>query len=184
EAERDFAVGDRIQFRAPLAAEHVVNGDFGAIKGISDRQWKVELDDRRVIKFDPNAFRHFDHGYAVTSYSSQCATFSRALINADTKESALLLNQRMGYVGVSRAGHDALVYTDSVKKLGEALDRRVDKAMGLEAMAQNRLTAKAKTTRDSRGKTTKPYEAQVRDSTQNIAAHNAAKGDSLDPRLN
>jgi len=184
EAERDFAVGDRIQFRAPLAAEHVANGDFGAIRGISDNQWKVELDDRRVIKFDPNAFRHIDHGYAVTSYSSQCATFSRALINADTKESALLLNQRMGYVGVSRAGHDALVYTDSVKKLGEALDRRVDKAMGLEAMAQNRLTAKAKTTGDSRGKTTKPYEAQERDSTQNIAAHNAAMGDSLDPRLN
>lgn len=184
EAERDFAVGDRIQFRAPLAAEHVANSDFGTIRVISDHQWKVELDDRRVIKFDPNAFRHVDHGYAVTSYSSQCATFSRALINADTKESALLLNQRMGYVGVSRAGHDALVYTDSVKKLGEALDRRVDKTMGLEAMAQNRLTAKAKTTGDSRGKTTKHYDAQERDSTQNIAAHNAAKVDSLDPRLN
>src|SRR5262245_41448328 len=32
EAERDFAVGDRIQFRAPLAAEKVANGDFGVIR--------------------------------------------------------------------------------------------------------------------------------------------------------
>ncbi len=180
EAERDFAVGDRIQFRAPLRAERVANGDFGVIREISDHQWKVELDGGRVIKFDPNTFRHTDHGYAVTSYSSQCATFSRALINADTKESALLLNQRMGYVGVSRARQDARVYTDSVKKLGEALDRRVDKEMALAAVAQDRL--KAKTTGDARGKAAEPYRAQERASAQNVAARGAARTDSLAER--
>lgn len=182
EAERDFAIGDRIQFRAPLAAESVANGDFGVIREISDRQWKVELDGGRVVKVDPNAFRHIDHGYTVTSYSAQCATFSRALINADTKESALLLNQRMGYVGVSRARQEARVYTDSVKKLGEALDRRVDKEMALEAMAQNRL--KAKTTGDARGKAVEPYRAQERASAQNVAARGAARTDSLAERSN
>ncbi|MGH9853110.1 MAG: AAA family ATPase, partial [Blastocatellia bacterium] len=180
EAERDFAVGDRIQFRAPLAAERVANGDFGVIRDISDRQWKVELEGGRVIKFDPNAFRHIDHGYASTSYSSQCATFSRILINADTKESGRLLNQRMGYVGISRAMLEALVYTDSAQKLGEALDRRTDKAIGLEAMAQNRLMAR--TTGDARGKAAEPYVPQKRASTQKVAAQRATQTDSLAER--
>lgn len=178
EAERDFAVGDRIQFRAPLAAKRVANGDFGMIRDISDRQWTVELEGGRVIKFDPNAFRHIDHGYAVTSYSSQCATFSRVLINADTKESGLLLNQRMGYVGVSRARHEALLYTNSAGKLGEALDRRQDKTIGLEAMTQDRLKAPARTIRVSRGKAAEPYAAQEVGSAQNVAAQRATQPDS------
>jgi len=34
-------------------------------------------------------FRHLDHGYAVTSYSSQSQTVDRVLINADANESDL-----------------------------------------------------------------------------------------------
>ena len=141
EAERDFAIGDRIQFRAPYASERVANGEFGTITEITEKEWKVQLGDKRVVSFDPRTFRHLDHGYAVTSHSSQCATFRRVLINADTKESELLLNQRMGYVGISRAQLDARVYTDSIRKLSEALNRRVDKKMALEAVTQNRLNA-------------------------------------------
>src|SRR5262249_46370260 len=100
EAERDFAVGDRVQFRAPYAAGRVVNGEFGVIEEVTGRGWKVALESKRVVTVDPGAFKHIDHGYAVTSYSSQCATFGRVLINADTKESRLLLNQPMAYVGV------------------------------------------------------------------------------------
>lgn len=42
----------------------------------------------------------------------------------------------MGYVAVSRAREDAIIYTNSIEELRGALDRRVDKEMALEAMQQ------------------------------------------------
>ena len=88
------------------------------------------------MSFDSIRFRHLDYGYAVTSYSSQGQTVDRVIVNADTKESEVLLNRRMGYVAVSRAREEALIYTNSKDELGAALDRAVDKQMGLEAVRQ------------------------------------------------
>lgn len=58
----------------------------------------------------------------------------RVLVSADANESDLLLNQRMGYVAVSHAREDALIFTNSIEQLSAALDRRVDKEMELEAL--------------------------------------------------
>ena len=58
------------------------------------------------------------------------------LINADTTESRVLLNDRMGYVAVSRAREDATIYTNSIEELRGAMDRRVDKEMALEAVRE------------------------------------------------
>ena len=72
----------------------------------------------------------------MTSHSSQGTTVDRVLINADTSESRVLLNDRMGYVAVSRAREDAIIYTNSIEELRGALDRRVDKEMAVEAVHQ------------------------------------------------
>ncbi len=133
EAEREFAEGDRIQFRAPFTEKRVANGELGTIVKIGDEELTVALDSGREVSFEPEKFRHIDHGYAVTSHSSQGTTVDRVLVNADTRESELLLNDRMGYVAVSRAREDAIIYTDSTLNLRGALDRRVDKEMALEA---------------------------------------------------
>jgi len=100
----------------------------------------VALDSGREISFEPDKFRHLDHGYAVTSYSSQSQTVDRVLVNADANESDLLLNQRMGYVAVSRARDEAIIFTNSSEQLRTALDRSVDKEMAVEALRldQNR----------------------------------------------
>nr|MBA3716301.1 ATP-binding domain-containing protein [Pyrinomonadaceae bacterium] len=87
-------------------------------------------------------FHHIDHGYAVTSYSSQGETVDRVIINANTSEPDVLLNQRMSYVAVSRAREDAKIYTNSEAELGEALDRQVDKQMALEAMHEAQPTSR------------------------------------------
>ncbi len=133
EAERTFAEGDRVQFRAPLAERRIANGELGTIEKIEGENFTVVLDGGKSVSFDAGAFRHLDHGYAVTSYSSQSQTVERVIVNADTRESELLLNQRMGYVALSRAKEEATVYTNSKEELSEALDRRVDKEMALEA---------------------------------------------------
>ena len=141
EATRQFAVGDRIQFRAPFREANVKNTELGTITNIAQGQFTVSLNADRVITFNPERFSHLDHGYAVTSYSSQGKTMDRVLVNAETTETDLLLNQRMAYVAVSRARFDARIYTDSAADLGSALARRKDKTMALEALKQVRNEA-------------------------------------------
>src|SRR2546423_2975064 len=136
EAEREFAEGDRIQFRAPFTEKRIANGELGTIAKIGEEELTVKLDSGREIIFEKDQFRHVDHGYAVTSHSSQGTTVDRVLINADTSESRVLLNDRMGYVAVSRAREDAIIYTNSIEELRSALDRRVDKEMAVEAVHQ------------------------------------------------
>lgn len=136
EAKRQFAVGDRIQFRAPFAEAKVKNTELGTITNIAEGAFTVSLGPDRVVTFNPQRFPHLDHGYAVTSYSSQGKTMDRVLVNAETTESDLLVNQRMAYVAVSRARLDARIYTDSAADLGGALARRKDKTMALEALEQ------------------------------------------------
>jgi ATP-dependent exoDNAse (exonuclease V) alpha subunit len=133
EAHREFAEGDRIQFRAPLTEKRVANGELATITKIGDEELTVKLDSGREFSFEQQRFRHIDHGYAVTSHSSQGTTVDRVLINADTRESEMLLNDRMGYVAVSRAREDAIIYTNSIEELRSALDRRVDKETAWEA---------------------------------------------------
>jgi ATP-dependent exoDNAse (exonuclease V) alpha subunit len=132
-AERFFAEGDRIQFRAPFVEKRIVNGELGTINKIEPEHLRVALDSGREVSFDPQQFRHIDHGYSVTSHSSQGLTVDRVLINADTCESFHLLNDRMAYVAVSRAREEALIYTDSTQNLRESLNRATNKEMALEA---------------------------------------------------
>lgn len=138
EAMRQFAVNDRIQFRAPFPERKVKNTELGTITNIAQGEFTVSLSADRVITFDAELFPHLDHGYAVTSYSSQGKTMDRVLVNAETTETDLLVNQRMAYVAVSRARLDARIYTDSAADLSGALARRRDKTMALDALKQVR----------------------------------------------
>lgn len=138
EKERTFAEGDRLQFRAPFKEERISNGELGTIKRIKGDRFTVTLDkDGREVSFDTKAYRHLDLGYAVTSYSSQGQTVNRVLVNANTKETKQLLNERMAYVAVSRARFDARLYTDSAENLSAALSRSVDKEIAVEALKES-----------------------------------------------
>src|SRR5258708_5103872 len=137
EEERMFAAGDRIQFRAPFADKRVANGELGTIEQIEDGKYSMNLDNGRKTKIDSNVFRHLDYGYALTSHSSQGQTVDRVLIHADTHQSEMLLNRRMGYVALSRARDEATIYTNSVDELSEAINRQVDKEVALDALKQS-----------------------------------------------
>src|SRR5215204_1058056 len=137
EAERAFAEGDRLQIRAPFRAKRIANGELGTITKIEPDQIRLAMDSGREVTVDLRKFRHLDYGYAVTSHSAQGLTFDRVLVNADTQESARLLNDRMAYVAISRARYDALIYTDSTQNLSEALNRGIDKKTALGAIQED-----------------------------------------------
>ena len=82
------------------------------------------MDGGREVAFDPRKHPHLDHGYAVTSHSSQGQTADGVLIHVDTELGAKdLLNNRMAYVAVSRGAYDAQLFTNDSEKLGVAPGR-------------------------------------------------------------
>jgi hypothetical protein len=76
--------------------------------------------------------RHFDHGYAVTSHSSQGLTTDRVLVNMDTTVHPELINTRFAYVSISRASQDARIYTNDAGNLGERLSTDVTKTSAID----------------------------------------------------
>src|SRR4029077_6143051 len=133
EIEREFSAGDRIQFTAPDKSLGVENRDMAAIEAIrSDGRLSARLDNNRQIEFSASEHRHFDHGYAVTSHSSQGLTAERVLVHADPSAPPDLLNSRFGHVSIFRASHEATLFTDNVAKLGPQLGIDVTKTSALE----------------------------------------------------
>jgi len=127
EQEKRFSVGDRIQFTAPSQELKIANRDLGTVEGIGrDGMMRLRLDDERKVEFNPQLHPHVDHGYAVTSYSSQGQTAERVLVHVDTELAAKdLLNSRMAYVSISRGQFDAQIFTDNRGKLPQALGHDV-----------------------------------------------------------
>jgi hypothetical protein len=95
---------------------------------------RVQLDGKseRTVTFNTAEFRQFDHGYAVTSHSSQGLTTGRVLANIDTDSSRSLINTRLAYVSISRASDDVRIYTNNADTLGERLATDVSKTAALD----------------------------------------------------
>jgi hypothetical protein len=135
EMEREFAIGDRLQWTAPSKDLGVANRDLGTIQQINqDGKITVRMDGpkEKSVVFDPREMRHFDHGYAVTSHSSQGLTAERVLVNMDTEVHRELINPRFAYVSVSRASHDAQIYTNNATSLAESLSHDVTKTSAID----------------------------------------------------
>ena len=133
ELERDFAVGDRLQFTAPNRGLDVANRDLGTIEHIGqDGELAVRMNGGKLVEFDANEMRHIDHGYAVTSHSSQGLTANRVMVNIDTSVHPDLVNSRFAYVSISRASHDVQIYTNNEATLAESLSRDVSKASAVD----------------------------------------------------
>ena len=80
------------------------------------------MDGGRDVHLDPRKHPHLDHGYAVTSHSSQGQTAERVLIHVDAGLAAKdLLSSRMAYVAAARGAEHAQVYTNDRAKLPQAL---------------------------------------------------------------
>jgi len=138
ELEREFAVGDRLGFTAPSKELGVANRDLGTVQRIDkDGQFSVRMDNGKSVSFDANQMRHFDHGYAVTSHSSQGLTADRVLVNIDTNIHPELINPRFAYVSVSRAAQDAQIYTNATSSLVSSLGHAVTKTSAIEISGQD-----------------------------------------------
>jgi conjugative relaxase-like TrwC/TraI family protein len=126
ENERAFSEGDRVQFTAPSRDLQVANRELGTIERVNDTgNVQIRMDSGRKVAFNIREHPHLDHGYAVTSHSSQGQTAERVLIHVDTEKGEQLVNSRMAYVSVSRGQYDAQIYTNNRSELAHDLSRDV-----------------------------------------------------------
>jgi ATP-dependent exoDNAse (exonuclease V) alpha subunit len=124
EVQREFSQGDRVQFTSPSRELQVANRELGTIQRLSDAgNLEIRMDSGRDVRFNIREHPHLDHGYAVTSHSSQGQTADRVLIHVDTDKSELLVNDRFAYVSVSRGQYDAKIYTNDASQLFRSLSR-------------------------------------------------------------
>jgi ATP-dependent exoDNAse (exonuclease V) alpha subunit len=132
--EQNFSVGDRVQFTAPDKQLQIANRELGTIERLNERgDISIRLDSGRIVQFSIEDNRHLDHGYAVTSHSSQALTADRALLHIDTEHSHPdLINPRLAYVAVSRARFDVQIFTDNAERLTVGLGREVSKSSAIE----------------------------------------------------
>jgi hypothetical protein len=62
------------------------------------------------------------------------------LVNADTRVHPDLLNSRFGYVSISRASHEAIVFTNNMANLNPQLSSDVSKTSAMQ-IAQTSSTS-------------------------------------------
>lgn len=134
EAERAFSVGDRVQFTAPDRQRQIANRELATIEHVTaGGRLRLHLDSGRTVAFTLRDCPHLDHGYAVTSYSSQGQTANRVLVHVDTGRAPEgLVNRRLAYVALSRGRFDAQIFTDDKSRLTEVLGRDVSRRAAIE----------------------------------------------------
>lgn len=139
---RRFAVGDRIQFRAPDRERRIPNGQLGTIRDLNPQRATVELDGGRRVTLEFDRPLALDHGYASTSHAAQGQSVDRVVVCVDTERSAALVNQQQFYVSISRARDEALVFTSSRKDLARAVGRSAEKVSALDFVPNTLSTGK------------------------------------------
>ena len=104
-AQKDFAVGDRVQIVKTDKQKSLFNGETGAITNIVGQNITIKFDNGRTSIFDSRQFDGFRHGYAGTIYKSQGKTIGETYVLHSTHWRA-----ESFYVALTRQEYDAKVF--------------------------------------------------------------------------
>ncbi|MBN1566802.1 MAG: relaxase domain-containing protein [Acidobacteria bacterium] len=124
----EICAGDKILIRCNHRAAGLVNGQVFTVKQLN-MDGSLET---REGKFIPHDFRHFSHGYVVTSHKSQGRTHDHVVIAAEQ------LDSKSAYVACSRGRYDARVFTPDKSHLLKRLDRSADRLAATDVIGSSR----------------------------------------------
>jgi len=113
--EIEVAANDRLLLTANRLESgfRATNGEVVTVSCV-DEQGRIKLQDGRVM---PEAYRHFDHGYAVTAHRSQGKSVDAVVISGDAMKKELF------YVAASRGRESVTVVTSDRELLRESVAR-------------------------------------------------------------
>ncbi|WP_299825378.1 AAA family ATPase [uncultured Roseobacter sp.] len=108
--KRAFAADDRIVFTCNDKDIGVKNGMLGRVVTAQDGEIAVALDGDtdRLVRFNPQGFRSFDHGYAVTIHKSQGATVDQSYVLASRS-----MDRHLAYVAMTRHRDDVQIFINN-----------------------------------------------------------------------
>lgn len=132
-SKASFAANDRIIFLANDKKLGVKNGTIAEIVDVQADKISVKLDDKTSITFSTNEFQNFSHAYAVTDYKSQGMTVDKVIIAAKAK----LASYNAFYVQLTRAKHQASLYTDDLKTFSKRIQTAQEKSQALDSATKN-----------------------------------------------
>lgn len=131
----EFSVGDLVRITRNDQKLDLTNGDrmrvVGNANGVIELASLKEKDGtpERVVALPTNRPLHLEHAYSATVHSAQGLTNDRVMISLNTKSRTT--SQNLWYVAISRARHEARIYTDSIAGLPAAIANRYDKTTAL-----------------------------------------------------
>ncbi|MGH1416956.1 MAG: AAA family ATPase, partial [Pelagimonas sp.] len=107
--KRAFAAGDRLVFGRNDKDLGVKNGMLGTVEQAGPEELCIRLDgdQPRKVRFDPQSYQSFDHGYAVTVHKSQGATVDHAYVLASRS-----MDHHLAYVAMTRHRDQLQVFVD------------------------------------------------------------------------
>ncbi|MHB1608438.1 MAG: MobF family relaxase [Acidiferrobacter thiooxydans] len=133
QSEIGLSDGDRVVFKSTDHERGITNGDRGTVIQ-SGAELYVAFDKGGVLTLDPTKPEHLEYAYATTVHSAQGATCDRVIVAAPYE--SLTATAEQGYVSLSRARQDALVFTDDKAALGEKWGMERTKENALEVVAE------------------------------------------------
>jgi conjugative relaxase-like TrwC/TraI family protein len=147
--------GDRIEFTRNDRTVSRENGGRAQVVSVKaeGQTARIRLDTGKFQTLDltKSTDQHLRHGYVQTAHAAQGRTAERVMIHADSR-SINLVDQKMMYVGISRARVSAAVYTDDRAKLVSGImERAGEKQVALGSRVSDNVAAVVRAASKSAG---------------------------------
>ena len=116
--ERQLQVGDKLVWTRTNKKDSVMSAEISEVTHIENGRVTTKRPDQREFIFDAKAplHQHWDHAYALTTYSTQGGTYGTVLGFFETYRKNLM-NLKTFLVTITRAVHELRLYTDNRDKL-------------------------------------------------------------------
>jgi len=124
----ELSIGDKVLIRRNHHDTGLINGNVLTVDRIN-RDGSIET---REGKHIPPEFRHFAHGYVVTSHKAQGRTHKYEVVASER------LDAKAAYVALSRGIQKARLFTPDIKNLFDYLGKMTDRAAALDVLNKNR----------------------------------------------
>jgi putative conjugative relaxase domain protein len=124
ESSNPYAIGEKVIFTkndyklkdTNGETVGIKNGQLGKIININGPKITVQTNTNQNVMFDTREYKHFDYGYAMTTFKAQGITVDNALIVHDSTQKNSNTRNKI-YVDVSRAKKSVKIFTDDKEAL-------------------------------------------------------------------
>ena len=127
--EIELAVGDKILLRANRRKSGLINGNVLTVAAFGP-DGSIQTVEGKTLPAD---YRHFTHGYAITSHKSQGRTTDHIVV------AAARLDAKAAYVACSRGRKGCTVFTPDRAELFAGLPRSAERAAALDVLRAEKL---------------------------------------------